>query len=85
MPWYITAVPTNGTFPYLQYKSKNFWGFDVSLEPPVSLIKDNRHYIEADISGPPSFGGRGGNIDIESSGVAFNFETRKKIGLVELE
>ena len=49
---YTTVVSTNGTFSSLEHKSKNFWGFDVLLEPPVSLINGNRYQIEADISGP---------------------------------
>ena len=75
---YTTVVSTNGTFSSLLHKSKNIWGFDVLLEPPVSLIKGNRYHIEAGISGPNSFGGRDGNIHIESSGVTFNFENGKK-------
>ena len=77
LPSNTTVVSTNGTFPSLHHKSKKFWGFDVLLEPPVSLIKGNRYHIEADISGPKSFGGMHGNIDIERSGVTFNFENRK--------
>jgi len=78
LPDYTTVVSTKGTFPSLFNKSKNFWGFDVLLESPVSLIKGNRYHIEADISGPHSFGGRHGNIHVESSGVTFKFENRKK-------
>jgi len=74
LPDYATVVSTKGTFPSLHHKSKNIWGFDVLLEPSVSLIKGNRYHIEADISGPKSFGGRYGSIHVESSGVTFKFE-----------
>ena len=77
LPSNTTVVSTNGTFPSLHHKSKKFWGFDVLLEPPVSLIKGNRYHIAADISGPKSFGGMHGNIHIERAGVTFNFENRK--------
>lgn len=70
---YTTVACTNGTFSSLVHKSKNFWGFDVLLEPPVSLFQGNMYYINADISGPKSFGGRQGNIHVESSGVTFKF------------
>ena len=78
LPHYTIVVSTSGTFPSLHHKSKNFGGFDVLLESPVSLIKGNRYYIEDDISGAESFGGRHGNIHVESSGVTFKFENRTK-------
>ena len=37
----------------------------------------NRCHIEADISGPESFGGGHGKIHIDSSGVTFNFKSTK--------
>ena len=77
LPGCTTFVYTNGTFSSLQHKSKNFWGFDVLLEPPVSLIKGNRYQIEAHISGPKSFSGGHGKIHSESTGVTFNFEDRE--------
>ena len=77
LPEYTTVVSTSGKFPSLLHKSEKFWGFDVFLEPPVSLIKGNWYYFEAYINGPPSFGGRPGNNQIESSGATFNFENRK--------
>ena len=76
-PLYITVASTKGTFPSLCHKSKKFWGFHVLLETPVSLIKGNKYYIEASISGPRSFCGRLGNSRIESSGVTFNFKNEK--------
>lgn len=77
LPDYTTVVFTKGTFSSLHHKSENYWGFDVLLDPPVSLIKGNRYHIEAAICGPDSFGGRYGNNHVESSGVTFRFENRK--------
>ena len=74
LPTYATVVSTSGTFPSLLHKSKKFWGFDVLIEPPVSLSKGNRYLIQPCISGRKSFGGRHGSNRIESSGVIFNFE-----------
>jgi len=68
------AVSTEGTFSSLHNKSKNYWGFDVFLDPPVSIIKGDSYGIGAVISGPDSFGGRNGNSHVESSGVTFTFE-----------
>ena len=78
LPSNTTVVSTSGRFPSLCHKSKKFWGFDVLLESPVSLIEGKRYHIEAHISGPKSFGGGRGNIHIESSGVTFNFEDGKR-------
>ena len=77
LPTYTTVVSTSGTFPSLLHKSKKFWGFDVLIEPPVSLSKGNRYLIQPCISGRKSFGGRHGSNRIESSGVIFNFENRE--------
>ena len=78
LPSYTTVVSTNGRFPSLRHKSKKFWGFDVLLESPISLIEGNRYHIEAHISGPKSFCGGQGNIHIESCGVTFNFEDGRR-------
>ena len=55
-------------------KSKNYWGFDVLFDTPVSIIKDTRYGFQAVRSGPDSFGGRNGKSHVENSGVTFNFE-----------
>ena len=73
-PNYATVVSTEGTYSCLHHKSKNYWGFDVLFDPPVSIIKGNSYCIDADISGPDSFGGRNGNSHVESSGVTFTFK-----------
>ena len=70
-----TVLSTKGTFSPLHNKSKNYWGFDVLFDTPVPIIKDTRYGIcLPGISGPDSFGGRNGNIHVESSGVTFKFE-----------
>ena len=74
-PSKATVASTDGSYSSLHHKSKNYWGFDVLFDPPVSIIKGNRYRIEALISGPDSFGGRNGNNRVESSGVTFTFES----------
>ena len=69
------VLSTKGTFSSLHKKSKNYWGFDVLFDTPVSIIKDTSNGIFAAISGPDSFGGRNGNSHVESSGVTFKFES----------
>ena len=74
-PEYTIVLSTQGTFSSLHNKSKNYWGFDVLFDTPVPIIKDTRYGIcLAEIRGPDSFGGRNGNIHVESSGVTFKFE-----------
>ena len=73
-PGYASVASTNCTFSSLHNNSKNYWGFDVCFDRPVSIIKDTRYGISAVISGPNSFGGRNGKSHVESSGATFNFE-----------
>jgi len=58
----------------LRNKAKNYWGFDVLFDSPVSMIKGDRYAIEAAISDPDSFGGRYGNSHVESTGVTFKLQ-----------
>ena len=74
LPHYASVLSTNGTFSSVHNKSKNYWGFDVLFDSPVSIIKDTRYGISAMISGPDSFGGRNGKSHVDSSGVTFKFE-----------
>ena len=71
-----TVVSTNCTYSSLHHKSKNYWGFDVLFDPPVSIIKGSIYCIDATIRGPDSFGGRNGSSHVESSGVTFTFQDR---------
>ena len=71
---FATVVSTKGTFSSLHNKSKNYWGFDVLFDSPLSIIKGTRYGIIASLRGPDSFGGRNGNSHVESSGVTFTFE-----------
>jgi len=71
---FATVVSTKGTFSSLRNKAKNYWGFDVLFDSPVSMIKGDRYAIEAAISGPDSFGGRYGDSHVEDAGVTFKFQ-----------
>ena len=70
---WVPVTSTNGTFSSLHNKSKNYWGFDVLFDTPVSIIKDTKYCLYAVISGPDSFVGRNGKSHVESSGVTFTF------------
>jgi len=69
-----TVLSTKGTFSSLPHKSKNYWGFDVLLDVPVSIVQGNMYLITFNIYGPDSFGGRNGKSHVESAGVTFMFE-----------
>ena len=73
-PSYAIVVSTEGTYSSLHHKSKNYWGFDILFDLPVSIIKGNSYCVQAVINGPDSFGGRNGSSHVESSGVTFTFE-----------
>ena len=73
-PNYASFLSTDGTFSSVHNKSKNYWGFDVLFDSPISISKDTRYGIAAVISGPDSFGGRNGKSHVESAEVTFNFE-----------
>ena len=68
------VASTNGIFASSPHKSWNYWGFDVLLDAPVSIIKGIRYGIVAEIGGRDSFGGRNGNSHVVSSGVTIKFE-----------
>ena len=68
------VASTKGIFASLPNKSRNYWGFDVLLDAPVSIMKSIRYGIIAEIGGPDSFGGWNGNSHVESSGVTFKFK-----------
>ena len=56
------------------HQSMKYWGFDVLLDHPVALKKSVRYHIDAAITGPKSFCGRGGKSPVECSGFTFKFE-----------
>ena len=69
-----TVLSTKGKFSSLPHKTKNYWGFDVLFDFPVSIVQGNSYGIIVNISGPDSFGGRNGKSHVESAGVTFMFE-----------
>ncbi|KAL9980020.1 hypothetical protein ACROYT_G008551 [Oculina patagonica] len=70
-----TIVSKTGTFPskLLQYKSGNYYGFEVLFDSAVKLKKNTKYQIEALISGLPSCCGSGGISIVVCSGVSFRF------------
>ena len=71
----LRLASKSGIFPstLLQYKSDNFYGFEVLLDPPVNLKKNTKYRIEAFISGPMSVKGKGGSSTVVCDGLTFTF------------
>ena len=70
-----TVVSKTGTFSsqLLQYRSSNYYGFEVLFDSSVNLRRNVRYRIEALIAGPDSWSGCSGMSTAESSGVEFSF------------
>ena len=70
-----TVVSKAGTFSskLLEYKSCNYYGFEVLFDSAVELKRNTKYQIEALISGPGSWRGDRGMRTVESSGVTFAF------------
>ena len=70
-----TIVSKRGIFSskLLQYKSSNYYGFEVLFDFVVKLKGNTRYLIEALISGPGSWSGHGGMSTVQSSNVLFTF------------
>ena len=79
MPGYAPVVSTEGTFSSLHNNSKNYWGFDVCFDRPVSS-KDTTYAFHAVISGPDSFGGM-----VKAMLRVQGLHLRLKIGRIRLE
>ena len=67
----------SGTFSskLLQYKSDNYYGYEVLFDPPVNLKKNTKYHVEALISGPSSGRGENGTSAVLCDGVTFTFST----------
>ena len=55
--------------------SSSYYGFEVLFDSVVDLKKTTEYRIEAKISGPDSWVGRGGLCVVQMSGVTFTFST----------
>ena len=58
-----------------QIKSEmgSYPGFDVMFKPPIALKANSKYWLIADICGPPSWYGKGGQSRMHCSGVTFKF------------
>jgi len=72
-----TIVSKTGTFSskLLQYKSSNYYGFEVLFDSPVNLRENLSYRIEALIAGPDSWSGCSGMGTVNLSGVKFSFSS----------
>ena len=77
-----TIVSKTGIFSskLLQYKSSNYYGFEVFFDFVVKLKRNTRYQIEALISGARSWRGDFGMCTIQSSGVTFAFSGSQFLG-----
>ncbi len=76
------VVSKTGTFPskLLQYKSGNYYGFEVLFDSAVKLRKDTKYQIEALISGTNSWHGSNGVSSVVCSGVTFTLADNRNGG-----
>ena len=72
-----TLVSKTGTFSSKrsQYKSDNYYGFEILFDSAVNVKKNTRYVIEGLISGEKSLKGGRGLSAVHSSGVKFHFFT----------
>ena len=72
-----TVVSKTGIFfsGLLQYKSSNYYGFEVLFDSAVKLKRNMRYQIEALISGAMSWKGSSGMNPVQSSNVLFTFSS----------
>jgi len=54
-------------------EGRDYEGFEIVFEPPVSLQAGVQYSLEASISGPPSWYGKSGLRRVEHAGVTFSF------------
>ena len=71
----LCLASKSGTFSSkrLQYKLNYYHGFEVLFDSPVNLKKNAKYHIEALISGPPSWKGKGVSDTVLCDGVTFTF------------
>ena len=55
-------------------EGRDYQGFEIAFEPPVSLQAGVQYSLEASISGPPSWYGGSGLCRVKHAGVTFSFE-----------
>jgi len=60
----------------IQCEIKDYEGFDIAFEPPVTLQAGIQYSLEASISGQPSWYGAFGSSPLEYAGVKFLFATK---------
>lgn len=58
----------------VESKIGNYPGFDIEFEPPIALKANIRYVFRADINGPPSWFGEGGQCWVNHLGVNFYFD-----------
>ena len=73
----MAKTKTIGSSTLMQYNSSDYYGFEIVFDPAVSLKKNTRYRIEADISGPRSWYGCNGWSSVQKCGVNFTFSTSK--------
>ena len=59
---------------HVESEMENYPGFDIDFVPPIALKANTRYVFRADINGPPSWFGEGGQCWVNHSGVNFYFD-----------
>jgi len=70
----------SGTYPSENYKSNNYYGYDVLFNCPVHLLGGKTYMIASFITGPKSWYGGEGKPSVECRQVEFTFTTLGKNG-----
>ena len=71
---YIASrVTGNFSSKLIQSEMGNYHGFEIDIKPPAVLQGNREYRFIADINGPPSWYGVGGNPSVQHSGVKFTF------------
>ena len=63
---------------HVESEMGNYPGFDIDFVTPIALKANTRYVFRADINGPPSWFGEGGQCWVNHSGVNFYFDNSSR-------
>ena len=71
----VYVATKNGNFlsEHIDSEIGDYQGFDIKIEPPITLAANTDYIFYANISGPPSWYGFNGQCSVVHSGVNFSF------------
>ena len=73
----VSVATNNGNFlsKHIRCEFGDYQGYDIMIEPPITLAANTDYIFYANISGPPSWYGFYGQCSVVHSGVNFSFRT----------